>query len=176
MAVSTDIVAMYRGPAPVWRRLLSRAQSEPRALAYLMGACVIMFVAQWPAIARRVWETDPARFNTEGGAFQQAVQPEIGGALLGAVIFLPLIFYVLALVLSLLSRVAGKRLAAFDGRLILFWSLLAATPLALLNGLVAGFVGPGIGLTIVGALWFGVVLWFVGTGVREAHREAGVTA
>ena len=40
--------------------------------------------------------------------------------------------------------------------------------LLLLHGLVAGFVGPGAGLSLIGAIWCGVFLWFWLSGVREA--------
>ena len=53
MAVTRDIVATYRGPGRVVARLLAMGQREDRALAFVMGFCVIAFVAQLPALARR---------------------------------------------------------------------------------------------------------------------------
>ncbi len=167
---------MYRRPAEVLRRLLSREVSEPRALAYLMGACALMFVARLPALSREVSLSDPERWAREPGAYSEALQPVMGGTLLATLIFLPLIFYVIAFVVQIILRAFGRKLGGYDMRLVLFWSLLAAAPLALLNGLTAGFVGPGPALTIVGVLWFAVLLWFVATGVREAHRLAGESA
>jgi len=43
--------------------------------------------------------------------------------------------------------------------LALFWALLVATPLKLLHGLVLGLIGSGPGLTLVGALWFALLMW-----------------
>jgi len=172
LPVTTDIAATYRRPKAVAARLMARAPSEARALAYLMGGCAIMFVAQWPAIARRVYESDPARWQSEAGAYQDAVAPEIGGALLASVFFLPLIFYGLALLGQGATHLLKPVIEGYDARVALFWALLAATPLALLNGMVAGFVGPGPAYTLVGALWFGVFVWFWMSGMRAARELA----
>ncbi|MFW2586765.1 YIP1 family protein [Sagittula sp. SSi028] len=164
---------MYRRPAEVLRRKLAREESEPRALAYLMGACGFMFVAQLPTVARQVSLSDPARWAAEPAAYNAALQPALGGALLATMIFWPLILYALAAVIHLLLRLARRRVTGYDVRLSLFWGLLSAVPLALLGGLTGGFVGSGVALTLVGVLWLMAVLWFVSTGVREAHRMAG---
>ncbi|MBV7393656.1 YIP1 family protein [Mameliella sediminis] len=166
MPVTRDIAASYRRPGQVLRGLMARGASEPRALAYLMGACGVMFVAQWPRLAREAHLQD-----TE-------LQPALGGALLATMLFLPLIFYVVAGLVQLVSRAVGRTVTGYDARLALFWALLAASPLALLNGLVAGFIGPGGALTLVGVAWFAAFLWFWSTGLREARRIAtsGVAA
>jgi hypothetical protein len=170
LPVTTDIAASYRRPGDVLRDKLARAPSEARALAYLMGACGVMFVASWPKIARDTYLEDPARWQAEGGAFRDAVQPAIGGALMGTLIFLPLLCYGLALLVQGLAALTKPGVPGHDVRLVVFWALLAATPLALLNGMVAGFIGPGPVLNGVGALWFGAFVWFCITGVREARR------
>ena len=51
MAVTTDIVATYRGPAAVIRKLLAQGPREDRALVYVMAGCLIVFVAQLPVTA-----------------------------------------------------------------------------------------------------------------------------
>ncbi|MBW4982134.1 YIP1 family protein [Mameliella sp. CS4] len=158
MSVTTDIAASYRGPGKVLRAQLARGAHEPRALAYLMGACGVMFVAQWPRLAREAHLQD-----TE-------LQPALGGALLATLIFLPLIFYLIAGLSQLVARAIGRPIEGYGTRLALFWALLAASPLALLNGLVAGFIGPGGALTLVGILWFAAFLWFWSSGLREARR------
>ena len=61
MALVTDIVATYRGPGRVVDRLLSAPAHEGRALAHLMGACILGFISQWPVLARRAlrhWLTE----------------------------------------------------------------------------------------------------------------------
>ncbi|NKX72530.1 YIP1 family protein, partial [Rhodobacteraceae bacterium R_SAG3] len=52
MAVTTDITATYRGPRKVIARLLAMGPREDRLLAFVMGACVLMFIAQMPRLAR----------------------------------------------------------------------------------------------------------------------------
>lgn len=153
------------------RRMLARGPTEARALVMLLGACAVMFIAQWPAIARRVSLSDPERWATEPGAYREALYPELGGALMGVLFFLPLIFYGLAALVQGGAHVLKRPLDGLAVRLTLFWALLAAAPLALLNGLVAGFMGPGPALTLVGALWFAAFVWIWIGGLRAARAE-----
>lgn len=153
-----DIAATYRGPGKVVRRLLDAGQREDRALAILMGACVILFVARWPALARQA--------HLEG----QELNMLLGGTLMATVFFAPLIFYALALLAHLIARAVGGTGPAYNARLALFWSLLASSPLILLNGLVAGYIGAGIQLTIVGLIWFCVFMWFWIASMLAVYR------
>jgi len=157
MPVTTDIVATYRGPRRVVRRLLDMGVREDRALMILVGACIVVFVGQWPRLAREAHLTD------------QALNPLLGGALLGWVFIAPLLFYVLALVSHGVVRLARGHGTAYGARLALFWAFLAASPLILLHGLVAGFVGAGAGLQLVGIIWCGVFGWFWLSGLYEAE-------
>ena len=158
MPVTTDIVATYRGPGAVMRRRLAEGAREDRALAFLMGACVTMFVAQWPALAR------------ESHLQGTDLQPAMGGALLGTVFILPLILYGVAALGQVVMRALGRPVGGYAARVALFWALLAASPLALLNGLVAGFIGPGPALTLVGAGWLAAFLWFWIASLRAAAQ------
>ncbi len=148
MAVTTDIIATWRGPRRVMRRLLAMGQREDRALALVMTFCVIAFIAEMPALARKAY--------LEG----VELNPLLGGALLGAVVILPLLLYAVAAVSRLVARVLGGQGTWYGARLALFWSLLATSPLLLLRGLVAGFIGPGPVQFGVDALWLVVFLWF----------------
>lgn len=156
MPVTRDIVATYRGPRRVVGRLLAMGAREDRALALLMGGCILVFVAQWPRLAR------------EAHLAGEALNPRLGGALMGWIVIAPLIFYLLAFLSYLAVRLLRGRISGYGARLALFWAFLAASPLLLLHGLVAGFVGPGAGLSLIGAIWCGVFLWFWLSGVREA--------
>ncbi len=160
MPVTSDIAASYRRPGAVLRAHLARETREPRALAWLMGACGVMFVAQWPRLSR------------EAHLRGTDLQPAMGGALLATMIFLPLIFYVIAGLSQLAARATGSKMDGYGARVALFWALLVASPLALLHGLVAGFIGPGRAQMLVGLVWVMVVLWVWSTGLREAHRKA----
>jgi hypothetical protein len=77
-------------------------------------------------------------------------------------------FYLLAFISQLIARLIGGRVTGYGARIALFWAFLAAAPVLLLHGLVAGFIGPGAGMTIIGAIWCGVFLWFWLSGLREA--------
>jgi hypothetical protein len=157
MPVTTDLVATYRGPRRVVRRLLDMGPREDRALVILIAACVVVFVAQWPRLAREAHFTG------------QELNPMLGGALLAWVFFAPLILYALALLSHGVARVIGGRGTAYGARVALFWAFLAASPLILLHGLVAGFVGSGPGLQAVGLLWLLFFLWFWVSGLIEAE-------
>ncbi|GAA6192541.1 YIP1 family protein [Phaeobacter sp. NW0010-22] len=159
MPVTTDILATYRGPGRVINRLLEMGQREDRALAILMAGCSMVFVAQMPRLAREAHLTG------------QELNMLLGGALLGWVIIAPLMFYIIAAVSHIVAQIFGGRGEWYGARLALFWALLAASPLLLLQGLVAGFIGPGTELNIVGGLWVAVFSWFWISGLRQAERS-----
>ena len=160
MAISHNIVATYRGPGRVVRRILDRGPREDRAIAYLMGACFLFFLAQLPRLSREA--------HLEGTDLQMLM----GGALLGWIFIAPLLFYVLAAVARGLGKLFGGQGTGFGARIALFWALLASSPLILLHGLTAGFVGPGLELQIVGVVWVAVFLWFWIGGSLAQERAA----
>ncbi|WP_425039326.1 YIP1 family protein [Primorskyibacter sp. S187A] len=157
MGVLNDIAATYRGPRRVLRRLLSAGQREDRALAILMGACTLMFLSQWPPLARQAHLE-----NTE-------LQPMIGGALMAWLFVAPLLLYVIAALSRLVAKLFRGQGDHFGARIALFWALLATSPLALLNGLVGGYIGPGVELQLVGFVWFVCFVWFWLSGMIEAE-------
>ena len=109
-----------------------------------------------------------AALAREAHITEQDLQPLLGGALMGWVFIAPLIFYLLAFIAFLVCKAFGATGSAYNSRFAMFWSFLAASPLILLHGLVAGFVGPGAGLSFVGILWCVVFLWFWLSNMREA--------
>jgi hypothetical protein len=159
MAVTADITATYRGPRKVIARLLSHGQREDRLLAFLMGACVLLFCGRLPALARQA--------HLEGSDQNMLM----GGTLLAVVFILPLVLYALAWLVHLVARAVGGRGDSYNARLALFWALLASSPVALLHGLIAGFIGPGPGLQIVGLIWFALFMWFWIGGMIQAYRS-----
>ncbi|PWR03561.1 YIP1 family protein [Meridianimarinicoccus roseus] len=164
MPVTTDIVASYRAPGRVLRRQLAGGVREDRAIAFVMIACLLIFVAQLPRLAREA-ALDPA-----AGLAERAT-----GDLFVWLFVMPLAFYGLAALSHLLAKPFRARGSWFDARMALFWALLAAAPLWLLRGLTAGFVGPGTTLDLVTAFALGIFLWLWSFGLREAewpqHRE-----
>lgn len=161
MPVVRDIAATYRKPRRVMRRLLDMGPREDRALAILMAGCLIMFIAQWP------------RLSAEAHRTGEALNPLLGASLMAWLFIAPLVFYLLAFVSRLPAWLFVGRISGYAARVALFWAFLAATPLILLHGLVAGFIGTGPALQGVGALWLVVFLWFWLSNLREAGWSGG---
>jgi len=160
MAATRDIVATYRGPGKVMRQILARDKREDRALIYLMLACMMIFVAQTPRLARQAFENG------------QELNALLGATLMAWIFIMPLVLYCMAGVSGWIARLLGSGITSYGARMALFWALLATCPIMLLWGLTAGFIGPGIEMTIVGALWFAAFLWFWIGGFRAAAAEA----
>ncbi len=142
------------------RRHLAAGVREDRALGFLVVACLLIFVAQWPRLARQAHLDDTV-----------PLQALIGGALMGWIFIAPLIFYAIAAVSALVSRFAGGRGDWYRARLALFWSLLAVSPLWLLNGLLAGFIGAGPVVTVLGLAVLAVFLYLWGAALVEAETD-----
>lgn len=157
MSVTLDIVWSYRAPRRTLRRRIAATGREAQALAVLMAGCVIMFVAQWPVAARAAWE--------DGDIPLPAL---LSGALLGWLIIAPLAFYAFAFVVQLVQRLMGGKGDGLSIRAATFWALLASGPLWLLNGLTAGFVGPGVATNLVGSLAVLAFFGFWALGVYAA--------
>ncbi len=158
MAATGDIIATYRGPAKVMRRILARGQHEESALIYLMIGCLMVFVAQTPRLAREAFETDAN------------LSMLLGGTLMAWLFIMPLVLYALGALTHLVAKALGSKVTSFGARMALFWALLASSPLILLWGLTAGFVGPGPQMTAVGAIWFALFIWFWVSGFLAAHK------
>jgi hypothetical protein len=155
MPITTDIVESYRRPRAVVRRRLGTGQDEGRALALLMGACLLIFISQWPGLARAA-HLDPS----------VPLDARMGGALMATLFLLPPLAYALAAISHLAARAMGGQGTGYGARIALFWSLLAVSPLMLFQGLVRGFLGPGPALTATGivvglaflALWINALI------------------
>jgi len=158
MALTQDIIATYRGPSRVMHRFLSQGRNEVRALLFLLISGLLIFVASSPFEARQ------AQLNPEGPL---AVRLYWSAFLW--IFIMPLLMYAFAAAIWVISRVARTGVTGFDIRLTLFWSLLASTPLLLLMGMVAGLIGPGIQLQVVGILWLCVFGWFWVSGLLTAQ-------
>ena len=160
MSVSTDIVATWRRPRAVMRRLLSMGVREDRAIAILMGACLLIFVAQWPELSRQA-HLDPSI----------PFQARLGGALFAWLFWAPILCYALAALSRLVAMAFRGKGTWYTARLALFWAMLAATPAWLLYGLVSGFIGPGIEKQVVGAFLAVGFLSIWGICLREAETN-----
>ncbi|WP_299965785.1 YIP1 family protein [uncultured Roseobacter sp.] len=160
MAVTRNITATYRNPGRTLRGLLALGPREDRALGYLMAGCLVVFIAQLPRLARQA--------HLEGTELDML----LGAALMAWIFIAPLLLYGVAAISHLVAKLLGGKGSFYGARIALFWALLASSPLMLLNGLVAGFIGPGTGLQLVGLLWFAIFMWFWLAGLRAAERGA----
>ncbi len=157
MAVTDDIIATYRAPRDVMARLLAAERHEARALAYLLAAVIVIHIAQWPGMSR--------------AAFLQPDVPlsqRMFAAFLAVLAAIP-VFYGLAALSHLAARSLGGTGGYFEARIVLFWALLATTPLMLFQGMVSAFMGQGPALTLTGLVVFAVFMWFWVTGLRVAE-------
>ena len=151
MALTADIVRTWRAPRAVVRGLLEQGRREDRAVAFVMIACFLIFVAQWPRLSR-----------IDGGFEPSPWPPEVNFegmmtySFYALVIMLPLAIYGLAAIAHLIARLLGGQGSWYSARLSLFWALLTTTPLLLLHGLVRGFIGPGPQSLLVGGIWAAV--------------------
>ena len=165
MAITSDIVATYRHPRRVMRRLLDRGVSEGQALAINIGACFVIFVAQWPRLSRE------AHLNPE-----IPLDARLGGALMGVMIIAPLLFYGIAAVSHLIAKLFGGEGDWLGARIAFFWALLSTGPMWLLQGIGAGFIGTGVQLNIVGALLIAVFFYIWFNTLREAEQAPAPSA
>ncbi|HMO06950.1 MAG TPA: YIP1 family protein [Paracoccaceae bacterium] len=161
MPVLADIRAAWARPRGFIAGKLAEGPREDRALAVLMGASGLSFVAQWPRLARAA-HLDPS----------VGLDARMAGALMATVFILPLVAYGIAAVAHLAARVAGGRGSFFGARLALFWAMLAIAPAMLFLGLLSGLAGPGQGTSAAGlAVFLGFLyLW----GAMLYQTEWGV--
>jgi hypothetical protein len=160
MAVSTEILHAWRAPRAALRRQLGGGENEGRALIYLVVACLLFFIAQWPHLSRAAFE-DPSI----------PLQARLGGALFGWMFVAPLFFYFVAAISHIFARLLGGGGTWFTARLALFWSLLAVSPAVLLLGLVAGIIGPGPAQSATGLLFVAAFLYIWISSLIEAERK-----
>lgn len=158
MTIAAEILSTWRDPAAPVRRLLATGPREDRALAILMGAGALMFVARAPSLARAA-ELDPA----------VPLDARLGVSLFAMLFLLPLIAYGLATLIHLLLRAFGARGTAHGARVALFWALLAVAPAMLLHGLAEGLLGQTVAVRLAGLAVFGAFLWFVVRGLGAAY-------
>lgn len=160
MSVTNDMIAAYRRPGRVMDRQMNSGAGEERALIFLMASCVVVFISNMPVISRTA--------HLE----QIEMGPLLGASVLAWLFVAPLVFYVLAAVLRVVLRALGCKASWFHVRLALFWTMLAGTPLILLNGLTGGLIGSGIEQNIVGAVWFASFLWILFGSLRAVCKAS----
>ncbi|MFD1880868.1 hypothetical protein [Paracoccus pacificus] len=149
-------------PARVLRGIARQGVSEAGLIVMLIGALAVLLVAQLPMHARAA-QLDPA----------VPFQARLGGALVAVMFMMPLIAYAVAWLAGVIMRLAGRPITGLSSRLALFWALLAVSPAMLLSGLLAGLVGPSLGLTVTNIIC-GVAFatfWITGLCVLSAPKQ-----
>lgn len=155
MALTTDILATYRSPQAVMRRHLAMGVREDRAIFYLILVCGLVFVAQWP---RQAYPDDSVPLDVL-----------LGGAMMGWLFLVPLALCLIAGLPYLAAKAFSGHGSWFTARLAMFWPLLATNPLWMLNGLVAGFIGPGVAFDLTSLIDLAIFLSFWGLSPVEAE-------
>ncbi len=158
MSITTDLVATWTRPRAILRQHLARGQSEPFALSFLLVFLLLAFVGQWPVAAREAFL-----------AGEPSATPRIIAVAYGVLLLIPLAYLVSALS-RLVARAMGGQGTWYSARIALFWALAAIGPLFLLQGMVAGMVGPGPALTLVRVAVGIAFLWLWITLLHEAER------
>jgi hypothetical protein len=159
MSLIGNVLKTYRAPRQVVRGLLDMGRREDLMVVYLLLACALIFASQWPVLARQAY-LDPAI----------PLQALLAISAMVWLMAFPLIAYMLAFALFLLTRVTGRGATAYGSRLALFWAMLAASPLWLAWGMVKGLAASGAAETAFAALTLGAFLFFLVAGLFEAGR------
>lgn len=150
MSITRDIARTWGGHRGVVRAHLARGRSEPFVFTFLFVFLLLTFVAQYPRLSY-ISLSDPTI----------PLAPQLLGLAYGLVLFMPFA-YGLAALSHLVARGFGLRGGSWYGaRLALFWSLVAASPVVVLQGLTYGIIGAGMQSFLVGifALTAFVVFW-----------------
>lgn len=161
MALTQDIAATYRGPGRVVARFLAQGRNEVRALLFVLIAGALMFVASAPFQAREA-QLDP----------EVPLQARLYWSAFFFVFMMPLMVYLFAALVWLLARIARRQITGYQIRFTLVWALMALTPVTLLLGLTAAFIGQGVQVQLVGLIWLAVFLWFWISGLLTADGPA----
>lgn len=160
MSVVQNILRTYRHPQLMLAEIATSDAKEARSLAYLMGACGLAFVSQWPVLARQSY-LDGSEMNML-----------LSASLMGWLFIMPLIFYTITIAMVFFQRLLGRKVSSIAMRSGMFWSFFAASPLMLLYGLISGFIGDGTGKQITGFIWFITFLVFVFATLKTVRAKA----
>jgi hypothetical protein len=157
----------WRDPRGAMAWEVDRGLSEGRALAHLMLACGLFFVASLPNAIREARALDIA----------EPVEGAIAAHLFGYLALAPLVAYALAALVHLVARGFGARGGFRAARAALFWSLLMIAPIAIglaLAGVAVEVAAPGLApLTdALGLAALGFWLWQFAASLAEAEGFA----
>jgi hypothetical protein len=140
MALTSDIGQTWRAHRQVVRRHMARGQSEAFLFTFLFVFLLLTFISLYPRAARIALENPDA-----------LLAPQLLGLALGLLATIPF-FYGLAAFSHILARAFGAKGSWHGARLALFWSLVAVSPVIVLQGLTVGVLGFGAQSMLVGVI------------------------
>jgi len=162
MTLSGAILRTWHAPRGVFAALLAQDRREGRLLLYLTLALGLVFLAQWPRLARLA--TD-----------EVGLDALLAGALFGLMFLGPLLAYGAAMALTLALRPFAP-VPGFAVRLALFWALLASAPWVLAQAALAALAGPGAVSLVSGLAVLAGFLAVLLAGLRVALAAAAQAA
>ncbi|WP_368187928.1 YIP1 family protein [Aestuariibius sp. HNIBRBA575] len=162
--MTQDIVATWRRPGRVVRRLLDDGMDDGTLIYLTLITCVLIFVAQTPFQSREAF-LDPSI----------PLSSRLFWSGLFFVVVMPIILYLIAALSHVIAGFFGGKGRWIDARFALVWALLAVTPLTLLRGMVAGFIGVSPALQLTTFLWVVAffAFWVRGLIVAETQKTFG---
>ncbi len=157
----------WRAPRAAMAAERDRGLNEGRALAHLMVACGLFFVASLPNAVR----------EARGLGIDDAVEGAVSAHLFAWLALAPLLAYALAALVHLAARGFGARGSFLAARAAVFWSLLLAAPLALALAVLDAIVeiaAPALlpWLVPLGYAVLAAWVWFFAASLAEAEGFA----
>lgn len=158
------ILRAYRDPRRAMAARIAAGGGEPRALAELMAACGLLFLASLPAAG-----------ETAGGlTIADALAAVVAAHLFGYLFVLPLVAYGLAALVHLAARAFGGRGDWPDARAAVFRAALLGGPIAVALALIGILAG---GQRLPWMSWLGYAglafwIWLLAASLAEAEGFA----
>jgi hypothetical protein len=163
-----DTVARsWRDPRGVMAAQVAAGLSESRALAHLMLACGLVFVARLPMAVR----------SAEGLPVDEPVSAAVSAQLFAWGAVAPLLGYGAAAAAHLVAKGFGGRGGFLGARAALFWSGLAISPAVLGIGLLDALGVAATGRALPWLAWLGLAalglwVWIFAASLAEAEGFA----
>lgn len=148
MSLLVDIAAAYRSPRREIAHQLSIV-TEPRIMMLGLTACFLSFVADLPGLAAGV---------ATAGESSDVFNGKLGAHFIWRVLFGTLFLYVIAAVSHLILRPFKGQGTWQAARLAMMWSVMVATPLVLISGVLKVFA-PEVVFFVASLLTTVVFFW-----------------
>lgn len=157
------IARFYHDPRGSVRAVLASDPREARLLAFAVGAAIFLLFERLV----RLFATAGPETDLVARALEQIVS---------LIFFLPLFYYVVAALATLIARAFGGTGSFKDGRTGFFWAALVSGPIIVLSGLASTILPAGFGsglLRQVGSFFF---IWALAVSLAEAFGFRSVAS